>query len=244
MKLRWILIIPYLFGIVPPAWSADEPAPPLFRDDFADRTAWADWIFPKIPQTTDYTVVAHEDGGWVLRVVSTGAASGLLSQQAFTVPPGHDYRVRWRWLADKLPSAPDPRTKPGDDYALRVYVIYEHPEKEAGWLERYALRKAPFRELGYLPVRSLAYVWTETPGLPAYFENPYTDRVIMLPRTYTRVERGEWREVEIDPAADYRRITGEAAPRRFRLAIMGDADNSASRSEAWLDWIEVGMSAR
>ncbi|MDP1579722.1 MAG: DUF3047 domain-containing protein [Candidatus Didemnitutus sp.] len=242
MNTRWILLIPYLLGIVPSAWSADEAAP-LFRDDFADRTAWADWIFPKIPQTTDYAVETR-DGSSVLCVVSAGAASGLLSQQAFTVPEGRDYRVRWRWRADRLPTAPDPRTKPGDDYALRVYVIYERPEKEAGWLERYALRKAPFRELGYLPVRSLAYVWTETPGLPAYFENPYTDRVIMLPRTYARAERGEWREVEIDPAADYRRITGEAAPRRFRLAIMGDADNSASRSEAWLDWIEVGDAAR
>lgn len=241
MRTHLIGTVSLLLGLAASGWAADSA--PLFRDDLENRTAWADWIFPKIPKTTAYAVVAGDDGS-ALRIVSDGAASGLLTQQAFTVPEGRDYRVRWRWRVDTLPSAPDPRTKPGDDYALRVYVIYERPEKEAGWLERYALRKAPFHELGYLPVRSLAYVWTETPGLPKYFENPYTDRVIMLPNTYARAERGEWREVAIDPAGDYRRITGEEAPRRFRLAIMGDADNSASRSVAWLDWIEVSASGR
>lgn len=242
MKTYLIGTISLLLGLAASGRAAADSTP-FFRDDFENRTAWADWIFPKIPKTTEYVIVAGDDGS-ALRIVSDRSASGLLSREAFTVPAEQAYRVRWRWRVDEPPSAADPRTKPGDDYAVRVYVIYERPEKEAGWLERYALRKAPFRELGYLPVRSLAYVWTETTGLPAYFENPYTDRVIMLPRTYERAERGQWREIEIDPVADYRRITGEEAPRRFRLALMGDADNSASRSVAWLDWIEVGTSAR
>ena len=201
-----------LLGQAVSVLAAADPTP-LFRDDFEDRTAWADWIFPKIPKTTDYAVVAEKEGS-ALRIVAEGAASGLLSKQAFTVPEGQAYRVRWRWRAERLPSAPDPRTKPGDDYAVRVYVIYERPEKEAGWLERYALRKAPFRELGYLPVRSLAYVWTETPGLPAFFENPYTDRVVMLPQTYARAEPGEWREVLLSasPMMARRKRRGASSP--------------------------------
>lgn len=227
-------------GSVP--WARADPGAGVLRYEFEDIAAWTPWVFPAVSEHTRYGVTTI-DGVSALRIAADRSASGLLAREAIDIAPGRDIRLRWRWRVDRIPSSSDPRTKPGDDHPLRIYVIFEQPAAQAGWIDRWLARDAPFREHGFLPLRTLEYVWTRTPGLPDYFASPYTDRFYMLPRRDPAGQTGRWSEVEAAPLADYERIFGRAPPRRIRLALMGDADDSQSNALAWLDWLEVDLSA-
>lgn len=220
------------------AAQAQAALPLPWREDFNDRRQWLDWQFADIPQRTDFRIV-REGGTGVLRIAADHSASALLLGEPFILDAAKTLRLRWRWRVDALPSAGDARHKSGDDYALRIHVIFEQPEQDADWLERWALRRSRLPGKGYLPERSLVYVRVEQAALQAPFPSPYTNRQMMIPKSYPASQRGRWAEVEVSPLADYQAVFGRPAPRRFRLAIMGDADNSGSASLAWLDWIEV-----
>lgn len=209
-----------------------------WREDFDDRQHWRDWQFAEVPHHTGYRIV-REGGAGVLRIAADHSASALLLDEPFSLDAATSVRLRWRWRVDALPAAGDVRRKSGDDYALRIYVIFEQPGRDAGWLARWAMRRSRLSSDGYLPERSLVYVRVEQAELRAPFPSPYTDRQMVIPKPYPASQRGHWAEVEVSPLADYQAVFGQPAPRRFRLAIMGDADNSGSASLAWLDWIEL-----
>lgn len=231
-----------LFGPVFALWlfaaQAQAAAQLPWREDFDDRQRWRDWQFAEVPRHTGYRIVRTEGTG-VLRIAADHSASALLLDEPFSLDAATSVRLRWRWKVDALPAAGDVRRKSGDDYALRIYVIFEQPERDAGWLERWAMRRSRLPGEGYLPERSLVYVRVERAELRAPFSSPYTDRQMMIPKLYPASQRGRWAEVEVSPLADYQAVFGHPAPRQFRLAIMGDADNSGSASLAWLDWIEL-----
>jgi len=208
----------------------------VFHEDFADLDHWRAWGFDKVERATRYEV--HKtDGNSLLRMEADRSASGLILTRNF--PANEGVQLRWRWKADLLPAANDPLLRQGDDYAVRVYVIFEQDAANAGWLERWVLRKSPFRSEGVLPERSLAYALTGIAGLPEFYPNPYTDRVAVLPVRMDAGTEGEWQEIKVNPVADYRRAFGTQPPAYFRLAVMSDADDSQSRALAWLDFIEV-----
>lgn len=209
---------------------------PVFREDFSDLSQWRAWEFEKVRRATLYDI--REDAGHShLRMEADQSASGLILARNF--PVRENMRIRWRWRADILPVTSDPMRRAGDDYAIRIYVIFEQPVADAGWLERWALRNAPFRAKGVLPERSLVYAWSAKAGLPDFFPNPYTDRVAVFPIRPESGAAGNWREIAVRPVADYRRAFGKEPPAHFRLAVMSDADDSQSRALAWLDYIEL-----
>lgn len=218
--------------------STREASGTDFREDFADLTRWRAWEFDKVDRPTRYDV-HEEDGNFYLRMEADRSASGLILTTNF--PVEEDIRLRWRWRADRLPDAADPLRREGDDYAVRIYVLFEQRPSNAGWLERWTLRHAPFRDQGVLPERSVAYALTSVAGLPESYPNPYTDRVVVFPVRMGDGTAGEWREIEVRPVSDYRRAFGKEPPPRYRLAVMSDSDDSQSRALAWLDFIEISV---
>lgn len=221
--------------------TLEEPADGsrvVFREDFDDLAHWQGWEFDKIDRATRYEIQGS-DGNLLLRMEADRSASGLILTRNF--PANEGVQLRWRWKAGLLPSATDPWRRQGDDYAVRVYVIFEQDAANAGWLERWILRNSPFRSEGVLPERSLAYALTGLSGLPAIYPNPYTDRVAVFPLEMGKGASGEWQEIKVTPVADYRRAFGTQPPAYFRLAVMSDADDSQSRALAWLDFIEVRL---
>lgn len=223
--------------------TALPAATPHWRDEFSDRRLWQDWQFSGVAKTTSYAPVAVGSDS-ALRIAADHSASALLLAKPFTLAASERIRLRWRWRVDVAPKVVEARSKSGDDYAVRIYVIFEQPEQNAGWLDQWALRQSPLKAGGYLPERSLVYVWTEQAGLRKPFASPYTPRQMMIPLPYRASQRGRWAEADVTPLADYQAAFNRPAPRRFRLAIMGDADNSGSTALAWLDWIELEVVSR
>jgi len=210
----------------------------LFREDFATLDNWKPFFFPKIKSHSTYTI-EHDGDAHVLRTESNASASAIVYKDAFNV---HEFpKVRWRWKVKNVYAKADPRSKEGDDYPIRVYVMFEYDPAKAGAMERitYGFAKALYGE--YPPHSSLSYVWSsrEEPG--TFVVSPYTNKAMMVLLEKGASKAGTWVDEEIDIPADYRKAFAKEPPARARIAIMNDSDNTGERSVSWVAFIEVAQ---
>ncbi len=207
------------------------------REDFNDLNNWKPLTFPKILQHSEYAITLEGTTNRILTTRSKASASGIIFKGAFS--PYQHPMLRWRWKVDNVYSKADPRTKHGDDYPLRVYVIFKYDPAKAGWAQRamYALAKKRYGE--YPPLATLSYVWASQPTSDPFFENPYTERAKMIPLRSGTEKIGRWVEEEVNILADYRRVFGEDPPESASLAIMNDSDNTGETAVSYVDFIEV-----
>lgn len=204
-----------------------------WREEFKDLGNWEPLAFKKIPRHSSYTIVT-EDGRAALRCESRASASGLLMKRPFD--PRLSPRLRFAWKVDSVYAGADPRKKSGDDYPLRVYVLFAGEPGKAGWLDRLAGSFSGRRP----PHSVLNYVWagSEMPRQP--FASPYTSRSRMIPLQGGSARAGTWIEEQVDILKDYQEAFGEAPPKGgARLAIMNDSDNTRSASVSFLSGLEL-----
>lgn len=217
------------------AITTDGPA--LLHETFANLDRWDALAFRKIPKASRYEIVAPPGGGHFLLMTSKGGASGLVLKDSFDV---RTFPVlRWRWRVDEAIRQVDPSRKEGDDYPARVYVIFEYDENGVGLVE--GLRRRAYRALqGEDPPHSgLNYVWTAGAAGGRSYPSPYTDRVRLVVLRGKEAPLGRWAEEAVDLLADYRKLFGGDPPRRARLALMTDSDNTGQSTRAAIDYIHV-----
>lgn len=120
--------------------SAQEPV--ALREDFNNLDNWRPLNFPKIERHSEYVITLDEiSGKRILTTRSSASASGIIFKGSFN--PSNYPTLRWRWKVDNVYFKADPHTKQGDDYPLRVYVIFECDPDKAGLAQRamYGLAK-------------------------------------------------------------------------------------------------------
>jgi hypothetical protein len=217
------------------ATAADQAV--LFREEFDNLAQWEPLNFPKIKAHSTYTVVREGEAS-ILKAESHGSASGLVCRRTFDIY--QTPRLRWRWRVEQLPDGGDPREKAGDDYPIRVYVVFEYDPTRATIGERltYGAARAIYGK--YPPHSTLNYVWTGRDIAERIIVSPYTDkaRIVLLERGRQRV--GQWVEESVNVLEDYRRAFGKDPPASSGLAVMSDTDNAGGSAVAYLDFIEVG----
>jgi hypothetical protein len=224
-----------VFGISAPAASAQQTKV-LFREDFATLDNWKDFFFPGIKRHSVYTIEGHNEGHY-LKAASNASASAIVYKESFSV---YDYpRVRWRWKVQNIYVKGDPRTKAGDDYPIRIYIMFEYDPDMAGPLERLQFGLARKRYGEYPPHSSLSYVWANREEDSLMITSPYTERAKMILQEMNRNKVGGWHDAQVDLLEDYRKAFGTDPPKRARLAVMNDSDNTGESSISWLDFIEV-----
>lgn len=210
----------------------------LFREEFADLGAWRPVAFPRIERHTRYSVEVEEATGVTrVRVEADASSSGLAWRETYDVRAWP--RLRWRWKVANVYERADPERKDGDDYPLRVYVLfaYDPASAGAGTRIRYALAKAVRGE--YPPDSGVSYVWASREHPRAVLRSPYAESLLVVLRRQGTAAAGEWVEEEADVLADYRAAFGKDPPGEATLAVMGDADDTGERATAWIDWIEI-----
>jgi hypothetical protein len=226
--------------LLPSAAPGDAASVPdrdvFFREDFANLDHWKPFYFPGISRHSVYTI-EKEDSGHVLRAESNASASAIVYDRDFDVYEYH--HVRWQWKIANVYAKADPRTKSGDDYPIRIYIMFEYNPDKAGVLQRmiYGLAKERFGE--YPPDSSLSYVWASKADPARIITSPYTDRAKMILLEQGPARVGAWVDEEVDILADYRAAFGTDPPRKARIAVMNDSDNTGEHSLSWLKWIEV-----
>jgi hypothetical protein len=230
----WLLLV-LLLTVVAPVARAQEPAV-LFHEDFAGLDNWQPYYFPAIKKHSVYTI-DHVNGRHYLKAESNASASAIVYKKTFNV---YAYpNVRWRWKVNNVYAKGDAKTKAGDDYPLRVYVMFEYDPEQAGTFERilYGIAKKRYGE--YPPHSSLSYVWSSREYPEAILVSPYTDKAKMVLLQMGAEKVGAWQEQQVNILADYQKAFGRKPPLRARIAVMNDSDNTGESAVSYMEFIEV-----
>jgi hypothetical protein len=232
--MRRLLFFVILVVVAAPIHAEEERV--FFRKDFHDLENWKPLFFPKIPKHTVYTVETQGDRHY-LRAESRASASALVYKKEFNV---YDYpHIRWRWKVDNVYRNWDGRTKHGDDYPIRVYILFKYDPERAGFLDKVKYNAAKLIYGEYPPYSTLNYVWASKPFPERIITSPYTGqaKLILLEKGEEKV--GKWVLEEVNVTDDYQKAFGEEPPAIASLAIMNDSDNTGESAVSYLEFIEV-----
>jgi hypothetical protein len=193
--------------------------------------AWRPIEFPKVPAHTRYEVERVE-GRAVWKATSECSASGMLLPLA-DIDLRRTPLLSWSWRVVAGPMPSDERTRQGDDFAARVYVLFPF-ESDGAPFWQIAARRLVERVYGReLPGPTLNYVWTFRVGQGERWPNPSTDSARMIAlRSQGRASRG-WRSELVDVASDRSELSPQPHRPPIALAIMSDTDDTCSHAEAW-----------
>lgn len=191
--------------------------------------------------------------------VRTASSYGTLVHTWAGPAPG---KLSWRWRLDQPLSggkaAPDLLTKPGDDAALKVCVMLDHPLERVPFWERTTLRLARSISGEDLPAATLCYVWDSARPAGLEAANPYTRRVRFISLRGSDTPLGRWHTEQRDVAQDFARLFADELPPgitaplaslaqtpAITTVLLGaDSDNTASHSVGWvadLRWVRSGL---
>jgi len=204
--MQYFLKCFFLFMLV----SAVSADPGIIRIGSFAESGMESWSEKSFKGKTEYRIV--EDAGMnVLQAKSEGTASGLVYEIEYDP---QDYPVlTWRWKVANIIAKGDSRTKAGDDYAARVYVVFPH------WF--------------FPKTRTLNYIWANRLPKEAVQANAYLSSAVMIAVESGAEHVGEWRAERRNIVDDYRRAFGEDPPAIGAIAIMTDTDNTGESAVAW-----------
>lgn len=171
------------------------------------------------------------DGRNVLEASADGAAAGL----AFAAPAeGEQRSIGFRWkVAAHMPGT-DMTRKSGDDFAARVYLTFDRDPGELSFGTRMKIRLARLLYGQEVPAAAICYVWAPALPVDTSMPNAYSDTVMMLVADSGPPD-DDWRSVNRDYAADYRRLFGTEAPALTSVIVASDSDDTGGNALAWFD---------
>jgi hypothetical protein len=206
------------------AADGDRPLPP------PGDSRWQSLALPRVSRETRYAP-AQIEGVDVVRADAHCSASALLHRT-----PDLDLAatpwLRWRWRVDvEDSSGADPHTKPGDDFAARVYVLFRFDAASASLADRvrHALGKSFFAT--NLPGDAINYVFTSRAAAGDTWSNPFAKESKMV--SMGSPATGALVDVAANVLGDYRKLFGRPPPAVVGVALMSDADQRCDRSTAW-----------
>ena len=228
---------------LPAIAAAQTPLRPLGAGAGADAQGWRFVGLPNKPEIGATRFELGQADGVAGVRLDTLASYGTWAH-AWNGPAG---TLQWRWRQDEPLSggtrAADIRRKDGDDAALKVCVMFDHPLDRVPFAERTLLRLARSVSGENLPAATVCYLWDPAQASEASGANPYTRRVryVVLQGKSAPLQR--WVNESRDVAADFVRLFGDelpagsdkgVVPRVSAVVIGADSDNTQARSSGWV----------
>lgn len=173
-----------------------------------------EWEEKEFAGHSRYRLVEDKSRGWVLKALSEGTASGLVREMQVDLR-ATPY-LNWSWKVEKLPTGGDERTKAGDDYAARVYVIFA----VGPW---------------FWDTRALNYVWSAQQPQGATWPNAFTDKACMYAVRSGGDAVGRWVEEKHHVEDDIFKCFGIRPESVEAIAVMTDSDNGGGSAIAYYD---------
>jgi hypothetical protein len=194
-----------------------------------EDTAFKPMLLPKIQTHTQYSLV--DDGGVkVLQAVANASMSGLTRE--VNIDLKQTPVIEFRFKVEELPKGADIKTKAGDDFAARIYLLFDYDINKLSFGDRTKIRIGRSVYGNALPTAALNYVWDTQYPVESVVPNAYTDRVRAVVVESGAVKLGQWVSVRRNVAQDFKRAFGDEAPRIIGIAIATDADNTKSSARA------------
>jgi len=209
----------------------------IIYESFSDLRNWESFEFSGNTRNTDYQIVSQDTLSY-LQAISQSSASGLIHKIRFNA---REYpALQWRWRVEHANCDVDGRKKSGDDYPLRIFVLFEDDSTGFSFWE--SIGNSAIRLLyGFdVPESSLCFVWTDIVYDERYFNNPHSDRVKIIPMTAEGNTINKWVTNQIRIDSIFQDIYDRSCPAKAALAIMSDTDNTGGSAIANLDYIKVG----
>jgi hypothetical protein len=236
MNARRLMVSGFLFFVCFVISVDAEEGKIFFREDFGTLDNWKPFYFPKTKKHTTYSIEKKGCESY-LRTESDDSASALIFKHEFNV---YEYpRVRWKWKVDNIYKKGNPYKKSGDDYPIRIYVLFKYDPEKASFLER--LKFGIWKKLygDYPPRSTLEYVWASRDNMERVHTSPFTERAKLVALEKGTLNVGRWMTEEVDIVKDYQEAFGERPPEIAGLGIMNDSDNTGERSVSYAAFIEI-----
>lgn len=185
-------------------------------DDYKNGLA-AGWETKSFAGHTQYTA-EHDDKQFYIKATSSAAASGLLYKIAYEA---RDQPIlRWNWKIERTLAKGDERTKAGDDYAARIYVV--------------------FPSFLFWNTKVLNYVWANKLPKGEALPSAFTDNSMVIAVESGNGRAGQWQSVERNIYKDFKKYFKTEPPEVGAIAIMTDTDNTGESATAWYGPIIIG----
>jgi hypothetical protein len=168
------------------------------------------WQEKSFKGNTSYQFL-EDNGKTILRAESKAAASGLFYEKKIDLTKTPI--LNWQWKIDNTIKNVNEKTKQGDDYPARVYVIFSGG-------------------LFFWQTRAINYVWSNNQKSGSIWKNAFTDNARMIAVQAGDLQTGKWISEKRDIRQDYKNLFGEDIETVDAVAIMTDTDNNGSYAAA------------
>lgn len=222
------------FIIVTPAVAGDNEI--FFHEDFNDLTDWKVMEFPRIKKHSIYFIEKNGAESY-LKSESNASASAIVFGKTFNV---FDFpRVKWRWKISNVYKKGQAGEKAGDDYPIRIFIMFKYDPARASYGERIKHDVARLIFGMEAPYSSLNYIWESKPHSISIITSPYSSESKMVVLQAGSEKAGKWIEEDVNILEDYRKSFGEDPPAVANIAVMNDSDDTGEGSVSYIDYIEV-----
>ena len=169
------------------------------------------WEHKSFKGETHYSLLPV-DGVPALTAESHAAGSGLFKEQRIDLT--QTPYLSWSWRVSQPLTGLNEQSKPGDDYAARVYVVVKGG-------------------LAFWQTRAINYVWAGNSKKDSVWPNAFAgDHAMMLALRGPEAPLNTWQHEKRDIRADFKRLFGEDITVIDAVAIMTDTDNSGHTASA------------
>lgn len=196
----------------------------------APADPWRATKLPKVPRETRYSLV-DDAGTTVLRAEADASMSGL--SQGVRIDPTVNPVIEWRWKVSGVLAKSAFGTKAGDDFAARVYVLFDYDIAKLPFGTRMKLKIGRSMYGEAVPAAGLCYVWDSKAPVGTTAWSAYTDRLRMIVVTSGTAQAGQWVTVRRNVAEDFKAAFGDDPPAISGVAIATDTDNTGEAVTAW-----------
>ena len=179
------------------------------------------WQAKEFSGKSIYSVEQYK-GQMALKAISQNSASGLVLEKKIDLI-ATPY-LNWSWLVEQTLSPLDERSKAGDDFVARVYVVID-----GGFM--------------VWNTKSLNYVWSSNQDKGLVWNNAFAgSSVKMMSVRGQQSQRGQWYEEQRNVYQDLIDTFGDKGSQKANrkayqyidiIAIMTDTDNSGKDAETY-----------
>lgn len=172
-----------------------------------DLSGWEEKSFV---DSTHYKIIDTQQGK-ALHASTQNSASGLF--KTITVDLTRTPYLHWSWRVDKTFSGNDERSKAGDDYPARVYVVVDGG-------------------MFFWRTRAVNYVWSSNQPAETRWPNAFTGNAMMIAVRAGNADTGHWVTERRNVRTDLKRLFGEDITHIDAVAVMTDSDNTGQGASA------------
>lgn len=192
--------------------SSTAMAEQIKLTDF-EQYGLTDWQEKSFSGHTQYQLITDEQHT-VLRAMTAASASGLFRE--IDIDLNKTPYLNWSWKIDNIYQGNNERSKDGDDYPARIYVVVSGG-------------------LFFWKTRAINYVWSSNQAIGTTWKNAYTGNAMMQALRSGADETGQWRTEKRNIRQDLKQLFGEDITEINAVAIMSDSDNSGQSATAFYD---------